>query len=274
MMRSFSHKSGFTLVELAIVLVIIGLLVGGVLVGQDLIKQAEIRSVVDYTAKTNAAVNTFRSKYGGYPGDLIATRATQFGLLPAARNGGDGRGDGDGIVEAAGGAATGNVLGGENAMFWRDLSQSALITDNFSTATDAASVSLTSATVPAWIPATRLRDSTSVHILSSTGRNYYYVDGISATSAAGVITSSGSGLTVLEANAVDEKLDDGMPLLGTALAVNALAAAEPHYALETGAAPAAAVCVSNVVAAPNSTYNLGDAYLNTPSCGLLVRASF
>ena len=41
-----SRKTGFTLVELSIVIVIIGLIVGGVLVGQDLIKSAEIRSQI------------------------------------------------------------------------------------------------------------------------------------------------------------------------------------------------------------------------------------
>ena len=46
MNRSITKKQGFTLIELSIVLVIIGLIVGGVLVGQDLIKGAEIRATV------------------------------------------------------------------------------------------------------------------------------------------------------------------------------------------------------------------------------------
>ena len=53
-------RSAFTLVELAIVLVIIGLIVGGVLVGQDLIKAAQIRSVVTDIERYNAAATTFR----------------------------------------------------------------------------------------------------------------------------------------------------------------------------------------------------------------------
>ena len=53
-MRDTNSRAGFTLVELAIVLVIIGLIIGGVLVGQDLIKAATIRSTVSDLEKINA----------------------------------------------------------------------------------------------------------------------------------------------------------------------------------------------------------------------------
>jgi prepilin-type N-terminal cleavage/methylation domain-containing protein len=66
------QQAGFTLIELSIVLVIIGLIVGGVLVGQDLIKAAEIRATISQYEKYNAAMNTFRTKYNGMPGDLSA----------------------------------------------------------------------------------------------------------------------------------------------------------------------------------------------------------
>ncbi len=60
--RPRASQLGFTLIELSIVLVIIGLIVGGVLVGQDLIKAAETRATVGQVEKYNAAVNTFRTK--------------------------------------------------------------------------------------------------------------------------------------------------------------------------------------------------------------------
>ena len=63
-------NNGFTLIELSIVLVIIGLIVGGVLVGQDLIKSAELRNAIGESKQYQSAINAFRLKYNGLPGDL------------------------------------------------------------------------------------------------------------------------------------------------------------------------------------------------------------
>lgn len=276
-MTTTKRNAGFTLVELAIVLVIIGLLVGGVLVGQDLIKQAEIRSVVEQIDKTNAAVNTFRTKFGGYPGDLLSSRATTFNLAPTGRPGTDGQGDGDGFVEGFGSAVAGNNLGGENGMFWRDLSQSDLISDGFSTAVVGPAVSLTTATIPDWLPQTKLRESTFVHIVVSAGRNNFYIDNITATNATGQITSSGNGLTPLESKSVDEKLDDGLPTSGTVIAVTGLLATGINYTPDAGGAVTAGtssptVCV-NTTLTPDD-YNVQELDQNIPNCSLIARASF
>src|SRR4051812_42973611 len=80
------HHFGFTLIELSIVLVIVGLLVGGVLTGNDLINAAKIRATVSQQEKFDAAVNTFRGKYDCVPGDC--KNATKFGFAT------DGNGDG------------------------------------------------------------------------------------------------------------------------------------------------------------------------------------
>lgn len=68
-----SHKSasGFTLVELSIVLVILGLLVGGVLAGQSLIQAAELRAITREHSQYQVAFTTFRDKYFALPGDMI-----------------------------------------------------------------------------------------------------------------------------------------------------------------------------------------------------------
>lgn len=70
------QRHAFTLVELSIVLVILGLLVGGVLSGQSLIRAAELRSVTNERAQFETALHTFRDKYMGMPGDL--PNATSF----------------------------------------------------------------------------------------------------------------------------------------------------------------------------------------------------
>jgi prepilin-type N-terminal cleavage/methylation domain-containing protein len=77
---------GFTLVEMAIVLVIIGLLVGGILVGTDLIKTAYRRAEVSQMGKFASAYNTFRLKYNCVPGDCASASALGLGM--------DGNGDG------------------------------------------------------------------------------------------------------------------------------------------------------------------------------------
>jgi prepilin-type N-terminal cleavage/methylation domain-containing protein len=75
--RHVTHEAnGFTLVEIAIVLVVIGLLVGAILVGRDLIHAAELRSVLSDVEKFKTAANTFRLKYNCLPGDC--TNATDY----------------------------------------------------------------------------------------------------------------------------------------------------------------------------------------------------
>jgi prepilin-type N-terminal cleavage/methylation domain-containing protein len=73
---------GFSLVELAIVLVILGLLVGGILSGRSLIRASELRSISTQYQHYYTAIKTFRDKYFALPGDM--TNATSFwGLLSA-----------------------------------------------------------------------------------------------------------------------------------------------------------------------------------------------
>lgn len=63
-------RKGFTLVELAIVLVIIGLLAGGVIAAQSMIKASQMRSLMSQISRYTTAVITFRDQYQGLPGDL------------------------------------------------------------------------------------------------------------------------------------------------------------------------------------------------------------
>ncbi len=78
-------QQGFTLVEIAIVLVIIGLLLGGILKGQEMITQAKIKNVVNDFNGITAALNSYQDRYRAIPGDdrNAATRWTTQSL-PAA----------------------------------------------------------------------------------------------------------------------------------------------------------------------------------------------
>lgn len=79
------QHSAFSLVELSIVLVILGLLVGGVLAGQSLIRAAELRSVSTDFTRYSTAIYAFRDKYFALPGDM--TNATSFWPTTANGNG-------------------------------------------------------------------------------------------------------------------------------------------------------------------------------------------
>ena len=137
--KSRKTRSGraFTLIEMSIVLVIIGLIVGGILTGQDLIRSAGERAQITQIEKFNTAANTFRDKYGCLPGDLSAAQAAQFGFV--SRPGTRGLGDCNGLVEGYsatlnGGAFWNASLKGEPMLFWEDLSSAKMVEGTFNTA--------------------------------------------------------------------------------------------------------------------------------------------
>ncbi len=101
-------QSGFTLVEIAIVLVVIGLLLGGILKGQQLINSARVRNLADQNSGVQAAYYGFVDRFRNLPGDMTcdsAIKAVGGAVSPDAcvatpNVGGNGNGRIDTIVEA------------------------------------------------------------------------------------------------------------------------------------------------------------------------------
>lgn len=71
-----SSQRGFTLVEMAISIVIIGLLVGAVVVGRGMIRDSELQGVISHVTQYTEATDQFKTKYGALPGDM--PNATDF----------------------------------------------------------------------------------------------------------------------------------------------------------------------------------------------------
>ena len=122
--RTRESQRGFTLIELSIVLVLIGLIVGGVLKGQQLIASTRLKMTVAQVDATKAAVNTFQDKYISLPGDLVNTSLINATLLP-----GDGNGTVGLLLASPWGVTPGNNAAGnpEFGYFWMHLSASQLL---------------------------------------------------------------------------------------------------------------------------------------------------
>lgn len=118
-MKSRTSQQGFTLIEIAIVLVIIGLLLGGILKGQELITSARVRSLIQQQDGIKAAFFGFQDRYRGLPGDYAAAIQNIQGATQ--------RGDGDGVISA--GANGAGVT--ETFLVWEHLSRSGFINGNY-----------------------------------------------------------------------------------------------------------------------------------------------
>jgi prepilin-type N-terminal cleavage/methylation domain-containing protein len=113
-MRTKLDQKGFTLVEIAIVLVIIGLLLGGILKGQEMITQAKIKNVIADMSGVSAAMYGYQDRYKALPGD--DKKADRWSTTGVAN------GDGDGIIEVKYLASS-----GESVQFWLHLRSAGFI---------------------------------------------------------------------------------------------------------------------------------------------------
>lgn len=128
-----AREQGFTLIEIAIVIVIVGLLLGGVLKGVELVQNAKVHNLADQGNAIKAALLGFQDRYKALPGDFA--RASDFihGVKPEENGDGDGKVGGDPDREA-GPPEEGEKRvprGREIALAWLHLTKSGFLTGDF-----------------------------------------------------------------------------------------------------------------------------------------------
>jgi prepilin-type N-terminal cleavage/methylation domain-containing protein len=259
------HTLGFTLIEISIVMVIIGLLIGGVLVGKDLIASAEIRSTVKQLDMLETAINTFRGKYNCHPGDC--KNADRFGLTYDVT--GRLQGNGDGNIDMRFNDGVYDYF--ESATLLLQLSDAKLligITGEADAARLPLSVKASNSMMghqAAWF--TRYVEGDVVP-----PGNYYVI--------AGGVWDFTTVLLPSIAYALDAKIDDGLPRSGRAMATGTNDSDYVSLLLSAGgpAGEASEYCFTNdSPALYNTRYNgpsQQDGVLNGPLCALAISAGF
>jgi prepilin-type N-terminal cleavage/methylation domain-containing protein len=221
-------QHGFTLVELAIVLMIIGLLIGGILRGQELMENARITTTIQQTKSYDAATTTFRDSYAALPGDMINPDTR----LPNCTTGSscDVDGDANGLVGTAITSLTGTVgLTGENQTFWLQLAAANLISGVNSTATGTQSWGnhFPTAKISGGFMITQASMAAATPMQSASG--LYLVLKQSPTSGAINEATGTAAISPLRAGQFDRKLDDGFPVSGDVRGVGTTACTAATY---------------------------------------------
>jgi len=226
-LSSVNRKQGFTLLELSIVLVIIGLIIGGITAGADLIRSAELQNVLKERKFIATSIRTFELKYNALPGDMDNATA-YWGAAdnnPTTCQGTEGsgtetcNGDGDGRIDQY---ANGNVSY-ERHRFWQHLANSGIISGNYKGVGTGAYVNIPGAentyqsklSTAYWMPYYKDYDTSgNPNIFDSDARGNMFRFG-ALNPNAGV---SDAALTPAELFNIDTKVDDGKPARGTVFA--------------------------------------------------------
>ncbi len=260
------NQKGFTLVELAIVMTIIGLLIGGILKGQELMENARVTSTIAQIRSFEAATTTFRDTYSAMPGDMTNPDERIPGCGVECIPGGVGTSvAGDGMVGGPGELSDEqNVLAGgataadEPVLFWAHLMRADLISGITNDGLVAGGVLAPNGTHPAARIGGVFRAGNGgggAGNDANTGAPMISGMGLVISGAIGGDLNQNAGqqaMSPLRASQIDRRMDDGMPMTGYVRGYGEIAA-------NTG-------CVDGVL--QTSEYEEANGDLD---CGLILR---
>ena len=199
-----SKQKGFSLVELAVVVSIIGIIISAVIGGKKLYDAAKLRRVSTEIMQYSSAINTFKEEYGYWPGDF-----------PQASNfwSGAANGNGDGVIRFQ------FLVNNEDLYSWDHLENAELIKDQYDGVVKSGTIHYSKGeNLP--VSAAFENITFAFYSFRPAGGNVVYdnITGIkmiiSSLSATGAPASTTNSFQGKQAQAIDEKIDDGMASSG------------------------------------------------------------
>ncbi len=219
-------QQGFTLVEIAIVLVIIGLLLGGILRGQELIQGARVRNVIDQQNGVRAAYFAFQDRFRLVPGSISATQINLVGS--------------NALASVAATAGNGQIAATDSSTAFQNLTATGFLTCSVCTIGGAASTSANSPTNVYGGVLQLITDNTLANIATAVAAPTVTLPSIRTNVKTGnLIPSNVMG-------EIDLKSDDGNPYTGNV-----------RFSTWAGGAAAIAIATCTSNANPGSTWNNG-----------------
>jgi len=244
------RQQGFTLIEMAIVLTIIGLIIGGIMTGRDMIRNSQLQAVTGEVSRYTQAFHNFHDKYLALPGDFAGATAlwgTASGGCPNGLGTGtqtcDGNGNGLIFDDWNVNPYSGNYAY-ESFRAWQHLANAGMIDGNYTGVASSGAHSGYSFTPGTNVPASSIPGGgyyiayEGIGIPDMYGGNYGHILWLS-----GIDSWDGSPLlTGAEAQALDAKADDGLPGTGNIKSMSSTA----KYNCATTADPTTAVYITSV----------------------------
>lgn len=248
-MISKQKLSGFSLLELSIVLVVIGLIVGGTLQGVEILKNAELKSIIAEVEEYKSAMGQFEELYGGLPGDI--NNATSYWSTTA-------NGDNDGMID--------KETSNEPFRALQQLMLADLVQINVNGVWGTGFV-VSAGSIVGNVASTKSnRGGVGIYPRCCTASDYItsrsldFNNVINVFTVATTTTRRSGALTPVEAFSIDEKMDDGIPDTGFVGASGAYNTTDSAYR--------ASPCYSGT--GSTSTYDSAVANnKNSPGCQML-----